>query len=165
MLEYKYEEWSYITLPNKMYELVKNTGDMNKQRTGYYTDAESEMLTILEYLNHGEKTNITEAMIEQIDKAIRESVDVGLQKDTDDKVSNYTTGKFISTFLELVKQKISAIYYNGYDYEIITYNGEQKESAYRNTLLEGREYLKKNDFNVRIPKSIGDPDNLVEVWI
>ena len=39
MLSEKREEWSYITLPNKMYELVKNTGNMNKIRVGYFTDA------------------------------------------------------------------------------------------------------------------------------
>ena len=40
-------------------------------RTGYFTDSESEMLTILNYLNYGEKTNITDSMIEQIDLAIK----------------------------------------------------------------------------------------------
>ncbi len=95
MLEIKREEWSYITLPNKMYQLVKNTGDMNKIRVGYFTDAESEMLTILDYLNYGEKTNITESMIDQVDKVIREAAEEVINSDdemsdgeeSDDKLS------------------------------------------------------------------------------
>ena len=63
--------WDYRTLPNKMLELVKNVGDMQQEGTGYFTDSESEMLTILNYLNYGEKTNITDSMIEQIDLAIK----------------------------------------------------------------------------------------------
>ena len=63
--------WDYRTLPNKMLELVKNVGDMQQEGTGYFTDSESEMLTILNYLNYGEKTNITDSMIEQIDVAIK----------------------------------------------------------------------------------------------
>ena len=46
--------WDYRTLPNKMLELVKNVGDMQQEGTGYFTDSESEMLTILNYLNYGE---------------------------------------------------------------------------------------------------------------
>ena len=46
-------------------------GDMQQEGTGYFTDSESEMLTILNYLNYGEKTNITDSMIEQIDLAIK----------------------------------------------------------------------------------------------
>ena len=47
------------------------SGDMQQEGTGYFTDSESEMLTILNYLNYGEKTNITDSMIEQIDLAIK----------------------------------------------------------------------------------------------
>ena len=43
-------KWDYRTLPNKLYELVKNLGDMKQAGTGYYTDTESEMLTVLAYL-------------------------------------------------------------------------------------------------------------------
>ena len=42
-----------------------------RQECGHFTDSESEMLTILNYLNYGEKTNITDSMIEQIDLAIK----------------------------------------------------------------------------------------------
>ena len=55
--------WDYRTLPNKMLELVKNVGDMQQGGTGYFT--------VLNYLNYGEKTNITDSMIEQIDLAIK----------------------------------------------------------------------------------------------
>lgn len=71
--------WDYRYLPNKMLELVKNMGNMQLEGTGYYTDTESEMLTVLAYLNYGENTNITEAMKEQIDTAVKnaESVKLG----------------------------------------------------------------------------------------
>lgn len=69
--EIESKKWDYRTLPNKSYELVKNVGDMQQDGTGYMTDSESEMLTVLNYLNYGEKTNITESMIEQIETAIK----------------------------------------------------------------------------------------------
>lgn len=62
--------WDYRMLPNKMLELVKNAGNMEQIGTGYFADSESEMLTILAYLNYGETTNITESMREQIDRAV-----------------------------------------------------------------------------------------------
>lgn len=70
MLERTVGPWDYRMLPNKMLELVKNTGNMEQAGTGYFVDSESEMLTILAYLNYGEKTNITESMREQIDRAV-----------------------------------------------------------------------------------------------
>ncbi|MCM1181257.1 MAG: hypothetical protein NC347_13435 [Clostridium sp.] len=70
MLERTVGPWDYRMLPNKMLELVKNVGNMEQESTGYYADSESEMLTILAYLNYGETTNITEAMMEQINQAI-----------------------------------------------------------------------------------------------
>lgn len=70
MLERTVGPWDYRTLPNKMLELVKNTGNMEQAGTGYLTDSESEMLTILAYLNYGETTNITESMRAQIDRAV-----------------------------------------------------------------------------------------------
>lgn len=63
--------WDYRTLPNKMLELVKNVGDMKQEGTGYFADSESEMLTVLAYLNFGETTNITDSMREQIDTAVK----------------------------------------------------------------------------------------------
>ncbi len=63
--------WDYRTLPNKTLELVRNTGDMHQQGTGYYADSETEMLTVLAYLNYGEKTGTTESMREQIDEAVK----------------------------------------------------------------------------------------------
>ena len=70
MLEQTIGPWDYRVLPNKMLELVKNTGNMEQAGTGYFTDSESEMITILAYLNYGETTNITESMLEQIDRAV-----------------------------------------------------------------------------------------------
>lgn len=72
MLEQRVGPWDYRTLPNKMLELVKNIGDMQQQGTGYFTDTESEMLTVLAYLNYGETTGTTESMREQINEAIKE---------------------------------------------------------------------------------------------
>ena len=70
MLEQSIGTWDYRTMPNKMLELVKNIGNMEQEGTGYFVDSESEMLTILAYLNYGEITNITESMREQIDLAV-----------------------------------------------------------------------------------------------
>ena len=39
--------WDYRTLPNKMYEIVKNVGDMRQEGTGYFTDSEADMITVL----------------------------------------------------------------------------------------------------------------------
>ncbi len=63
--------WDYRTLPNKMLELVKNMGNMKQEGTGYFADSESEMLTVLAYLNYGETTGTTESMREQIDEACK----------------------------------------------------------------------------------------------
>lgn len=71
MLERTVGPWDYRMMPNKMLELVKNVGNMEQESTGYFVDSESEMLTILAYLNYGEKTNITEGMIEQIEQAVK----------------------------------------------------------------------------------------------
>ena len=70
MLERTIGPWDYRMMPNKLLELVKNIGNMEKEGTGYFVDNEAEMLTILAYLNYGETTNITEAMREQIDLAV-----------------------------------------------------------------------------------------------
>lgn len=69
--EYGGGSWDYRTLPNKMLELVKNVGDMKQEGTGYFADSESEMLTVLAYLNFGETTSITDSMREQIDLAVK----------------------------------------------------------------------------------------------
>ena len=70
MLERTVGPWDYRMQTNKLLELVKNTGNMEQEGTGYFVDNESEMLTILAYLNYGETTNITESMREQIDQAV-----------------------------------------------------------------------------------------------
>ena len=72
MLERASGVWDYKVQPNKLLELVKNVGNMEKEGTGYYVESESEMLTILAYLNYGEITNITEAMMAQIDRAVKQ---------------------------------------------------------------------------------------------
>lgn len=82
MLERVKKTWDYRVMPNKMLELVKNIGNMEQEGTGYYVDSESEMITILEYLNYSEITNITESMREQIDGAVKklESRHLGLRE-------------------------------------------------------------------------------------
>lgn len=72
MLERTVGPWDYRMMPNKMLELVKNVGNMEQEGTGYFVDSESEMLTILTYLNYGETTNITESMREQLDNAVKQ---------------------------------------------------------------------------------------------
>ncbi len=72
MLDRTVGPWDYRMQPNKMLELVKNVGNMEQEGTGYYVDSESEMLTILAYLNYGETTNITESMKEQIGEAVKQ---------------------------------------------------------------------------------------------
>lgn len=66
-------KWDYRTLPNKMLELVKNLGNMKQEGTGYFADSESEMLTVLAYLNYGETTGTTDSMREQIDEAVKQA--------------------------------------------------------------------------------------------
>lgn len=70
MLERTTGPWDYRMMPNKLLELVKNVGNMEQEGTGFFVDSESEMLTILAYLNYGETTNTTESMREQIDQAV-----------------------------------------------------------------------------------------------
>ncbi len=76
--------WDYRTLPNKTLELVKNVGDMRQEGTGYYADSESEMLTVLAYLDYGETTGTTEGMREQIDEAVKnmENMKLGEREDS-----------------------------------------------------------------------------------
>jgi len=85
MLERTVGPWDYRMMPNKMLELVKNVGSMEQEGTGYYADSESEMLTILAYLNYGETTNITEAMAEQIDQAVEKMEKRRLGADIDEQ--------------------------------------------------------------------------------
>ena len=64
-------DWTYLPTPELLYELVKNIpGEMDKLHTGYFTDTETEIQTVLNYLNMGDSTGITDAMKEQITKAI-----------------------------------------------------------------------------------------------
>lgn len=79
--------WDYRTLPNKTLELVKNTGDMHQEGTGYYTDSESEMLLVLGYLNYGELTGTTESMREQIDDAVKRLQSLTLRDREDEEAS------------------------------------------------------------------------------
>lgn len=79
--------WDYRTLPNKTLELVKNTGDMHQEGTGYYTDSESEMLLVLGYLNYGELTGTTESMREQIDDAVKRLKNLTLRDREEEEAS------------------------------------------------------------------------------
>lgn len=71
MLQTNVGAWDYKKQPNGMLELVKNVGNLEQKRTGYFVESESEMLIILAYLNYGETTNITESMKEQVESAVR----------------------------------------------------------------------------------------------
>lgn len=82
-------KWDYRTLPNKSLELVKNTGDMHQEGTGYFTDSESEMITVLAYLNYGELTGTTESMREQIDLAVANMENNQLRARDDEEKSSF----------------------------------------------------------------------------
>ena len=88
VLERTIGPWDYRMQPNKLLELVKNVGNMEQEGTGYFVDSESEMLTILEYLNYGETTHITEAMIAQIDEAVKKLETKRLKKDGEEDYSD-----------------------------------------------------------------------------
>ena len=171
MLEYKSEEWGYRTLPNKMYELVKNSGDMHKTGTGYFTDAESEMLTILEYLNHGVKTNITESMIEQIENAIKESLNMTLEQDTgyayDEKNTGISLLTLINNLIEIAKTDVCVIRYYDEDYtiQIQTPDQSKKTIHYRSSLQECRDFAWSRGFRVKYPKTSADQSDILEIWI
>ena len=170
MLEYVTEEWGYRTLPNKMYELVKNSGDMHKTGTGYFTDAESEMLTILEYLNHGVKTNITESMIEQIENAIKESLNMSLQQESgyvyDEKDANITLITFIDDLVKIAKTDVCVIRFYDEDFtaQIKTPEGD-KTVHYRTSLNECRDLAWNRGFRVKYTKSSSDMSDILEVWV
>ncbi len=70
MLGVQSGDWEFRMLPNKLVELVKNKGNMEQEGTGFFLESEAEMLTIVNYLNFGDDTNITEAMKDQVTKAI-----------------------------------------------------------------------------------------------
>lgn len=173
MLEYRSDEWGYRTLPNKMYELVKNSGDMHKTGTGYFTDAESEMLTILEYLNHGVKTNITESMIEQIEKAINDSLNMTLEEASgyayskEEKSDGEIPLKFlIDSFVNVAKMEPCVVRYinENYAVHIETASGK-KDMKYFTNLQQCREYALSNGYRVKYPKSSADSAEMLEVWI
>lgn len=172
MLEYHSEEWSYRTLPNKMYELVKNSGDMHKTGTGYFTDAESEMLTILEYLNHGVKTNITESMIEQIEKAINDSLNMTLEEASGYAYNNNEDDKgmslsaFASNLVTIAKTDVCIIRYYDQDYTVQIQTPEGKKNIhYRSDIQECRDYAWTRGFRVKYSKSAADRDDILEIWI
>ncbi len=64
-------DWEFRMLPNKLLELVKNVGNMEQKGTGFFLESESEMLTILNFLNYGDESNITESMKVQVLEAIK----------------------------------------------------------------------------------------------
>ncbi|MDE5965621.1 MAG: hypothetical protein K2G89_02145 [Lachnospiraceae bacterium] len=91
MLGIKSEDWEYRVLPNKLLELVKNVGNMEQKGTGLYMESESEMLTILNYLNYGDDTNITESMKNQVMKSIETVEDSQLsERDDADRYRDVT---------------------------------------------------------------------------
>lgn len=172
-LEFKMQEWSYRTLPNKMYELVHSTGDIHKIGTGYLTDAESEMLTILNYLNFGEKTGITESMIAQIDKAIRDSEITGLHGETAGKNQQQTKYMPVMEFVEqmttVVHIPVSVISYKEAgevtDYIVDYYApGKDKQTKHFNTLIDSRKYVEELQCSVRM-SNYSDDYSVIETWI
>ena len=171
MLEYQSDEWGYRTLPNKMYELVKNSGDMHKTGTGYLTDAESEMLTILEYLNHGVTTNITESMIEQIETAIKQSLNMTLAQDTgyayNDKATNISLLTLMNDLVDNAKMNVCVIrsYNEDFTLQIKTPDKVEKHIHYRSSLKECRDYAWSRGFRVKYPKTSVDQSDILEIWI
>ncbi len=170
-LEFKMQEWSYRTLPNKMYELVHNTGDIHKLGTGYLTDAESEMLTILNYLNFGEKTGITESMIAQIDKAIRDSEITGLhgESSTKEEIKYMPVQDFVEQMTTVVQIPVSVISYKEVgevsDYIVDYYAPEQlKKTKHFNTLIDSRKYVEELQCSVRMT-NYSDDYSVIETWI
>ncbi len=172
-LEFKMQEWTYRTLPNKMYELVHSTGDINKQGTGYLTDAESEMLTILNYLNFGEKTGITESMIAQIDQAIRDSAITSLHGDEGKvrmKQRKYMpVAEFVEQMTEVVKTPVGVVYFKGLEdtmgYTVIYYEpGKEPVAKKFQTILESRGYLEEAGCTVRMANRSED-EEVIETWI
>ncbi len=170
-LEFKMQEWTYRTLPNKMYELVHNTGDLHKQGTGYLTDAESEMLTILNYLNFGEKTSITESMIAQIDKAIRDSAITGLNQDENAlrKRKHMPVSEFVTQMTDVAKTNVGVVYFkeenDSVDYTVDYYEPQkEKISRHFSTLVDSRKYLEKLGCSVRMASRTDDA-SVIETWI
>ena len=91
--------WEYRMLPNKLLELVTNVGNMEQQGTGLFMESESEMLTILNFLNYGDETNITESMklqvlraIEKVEsKHLRERDDAGRYNGSDSGLRGFSS--------------------------------------------------------------------------
>ncbi len=80
MLGVQRGDWEAKMLPNKLVELVRNKGNMEQEGTGFFLESEAEMLTILNFLNFGDDTNITEAMKDQVMKAIAQMEAKKLEK-------------------------------------------------------------------------------------
>lgn len=80
MLGVQRGDWESRMLPNKLVELVRNKGNMEQEGTGFFLESEAEMLTILNFLNFGDDTNITEAMKDQVMKAIAQMEAKKLEK-------------------------------------------------------------------------------------
>lgn len=172
-LEFKLQEWTYRTLPNKMYELVHSTGDINKHGTGYLTDAESEMITILNYLNFGEKTGITESMIAQIDQAIRDSAITSLHGEEEQiriKPQKYMpVAEFVEQMTEVVKIPVGIVYFKDLDddmgYTVIYHEpGKNPVSKRFRTIIESRGYLENMGCSVRMANR-SEEEEVVETWI
>lgn len=181
MLEYVSKEWDYRVLPNKMYELVRNTGSMYKEGTGYITDAESEMITILAFLNDGEKTNITESMIEQIKEAIKNANMKPLFEEEENMDMTMPTGagkihrviktqQFVQDYIDLTGNAVAVIkrFVNGEkrEYKACTYDGKGNVSEKTFSALDDcRGYLNENGLIVRIRRDAKDEEQIVEAWV
>ena len=178
MLEYKMKEWGYRTLPNKMYELVKNSGDMHNTGTGYFTDAESEMITILEYLNNGVKTNITESMIEQIEKAINDSLSLTLESETGytykatpgmsfgKSDANLSLSNFVGILTQTAKIDVCVIRYSDEGFTTQTYSFDGRRHLHnRENIRACREFAWSKGFRVKYSKNSSDTSDILEIWI
>lgn len=174
-LEFKRQEWTYRTLPNKMYELVHNTGDLNKHGTGYLTDAESEMLTILNYLNFGEKTSITESMITQIELAIKEAESQGLIQDEGGSTyyhavaSSMSVDDFVNQMTTVAKTPVCVVYFDSSKriaaYTVVFHKpGSEARQKSFDTLAASREYIQQEGYSVRMRNKTSEVE-VLETWI
>lgn len=87
-------DWEYRMLPNKLLELVKNVGNMEQKGTGLFMESESEMITILNFLNFGDDSNITESMKDQVLEAISNVEDSHLEERDDADRYTEDTSRF-----------------------------------------------------------------------
>ena len=124
------------------------------------------MLTILNYLNNGEKTNITESMLKQVDKAIRETITDSIVPVVNTDSNKMSTSEFITDYVNMTGGMAALIYYYDEAYTIKQYYpGNRTTIITRGTLIDSRNYLKENGYKVRYLRTEKDNVDLIEAWI